>query len=115
MAEDNVINQKVISSMLSKGGHAVTIANNGLEAVEYAAKEAFDLILMDIQMPEMDGMEASREIRRTSGPNARKPIVAFTADAVKEHREDFLKSGIDAVVIKPVKFDVLCAEIAKVL
>ena len=115
MAEDNLINQKVISSMLSKSGHAVTIANNGLEAVEYAAKEAFDLILMDIQMPEMDGMEASREIRRTSGPNSRKPIVAFTADAIKEHREDFLKSGIDAVVIKPVKFDVLCCEIAKVL
>ena len=115
MAEDNLINQKVISSMLSKNGHAVTIANNGVEAVEYAAKEAFDLILMDIQMPEMDGMEASREIRRTSGPNARKPIVAFTADAVKEHRDDFLKSGIDAVVIKPVKFDVLCSEISKLI
>lgn len=113
MAEDNLINQKVISAMLSKNGHAVTIASNGREAVEEAAKEAFDLVLMDIQMPEMDGLEATREIRRTSGPNARKPIIAFTADAVKEHHEDFFKAGIDTIIIKPVKFEDLNEEIAR--
>jgi len=113
MAEDNLINQKVISAMLSKNGHAVTITSNGREAVEEAAKEAFDLVLMDIQMPEMDGLEATREIRRTSGPNARKPIIAFTADAVKEHHEDFFKAGIDSIIIKPVKFEDLNEEIAR--
>jgi len=113
MAEDNLINQKVISAMLSKNGHAVTIASNGREAVEEAAKESFDLVLMDIQMPEMDGLEATREIRRTSGPNARKPVIAFTADAVKEHHEDFFKAGINSIIIKPVKFEDLNEEIAR--
>ncbi|WP_135081883.1 hybrid sensor histidine kinase/response regulator [Terasakiella sp. SH-1] len=115
MAEDNPINQKVVTSMLNRHDHQVLVANNGREAVEMAAQDHFDLVLMDIQMPEMDGMEAARRIRQSDGPNAKKPIIAFTADAIKEHRQHFLDAGIDAVVIKPVKFERLFEEISKLL
>ncbi len=112
VAEDNPVNQKVIAAMLRKGGHEVVLANDGREAVTCAQEQDFNIILMDIQMPEMDGMEATRVIRKAGHQNADKPIVAFTADAVKEHREQFLAAGINAVVIKPVKFDELYREIS---
>ncbi|WP_165602662.1 hybrid sensor histidine kinase/response regulator [Candidatus Terasakiella magnetica] len=115
MAEDNLINQKVVTSMLMRHGHHIVLANNGVEAVQKAQEDEFDLILMDIQMPQMDGMEATAEIRKSAGPNAGKPIIAFTADAIKEHRPQFMEAGIDAIVIKPVKFETLFDEMAKLL
>ena len=106
-AEDNPVNQKVVSSMLMNKGHNVVVANNGLEVLDIISSGHFDLILMDVQMPEMDGLEATKKIR-TSGKNyASTPIIAFTADAIKEHRSGFMEAGVNDIVIKPVEFDKL--------
>ncbi len=115
LAEDNLINQKVVSSMLERNGHAVSVVGDGRQAVDTCRLHEFDVILMDILMPEMDGMEATRRIRRGDGPNKDKPIVAFTADAIKEHREMFTLAGISGIVIKPVKYEVLIEEISKLI
>ena len=93
LAEDNKMNQKVAINMLKKLGHTVTVAQNGKEAVDLYQKGGFHLILMDGQMPEMDGMEATRAIRALEAaapdPNARIPILALTANAMKGDRERF--------------------------
>ena len=104
LAEDNLMNQKVAIKMLKNLGHRVTIANNGREAVRYFKKTSFDLILMDGQMPEMDGIEAARTIRaleKSSG--GRIPIVAVTANAMAGDREVFIESGMDDYLSKPMK------------
>ncbi len=107
LAEDNKMNQKVAVNMLKKLGHKVTIAENGKEAVDLYQKGEFHIILMDGQMPEMDGMEATRAIRALEAaspdPNARIPIVALTANAMKGDRERFLASGMDDYITKPIK------------
>ena len=107
LAEDNKMNQKVAVNMLKKLGHQVTIAENGKEAVDLFQKADFHLILMDGQMPEMDGMEATRAIRalETADPGAGShiPIVALTANAMKGDRERFLASGMDDYITKPIK------------
>ncbi|NVK20368.1 MAG: PAS domain S-box protein [Methylocystaceae bacterium] len=113
-AEDNAINQKVIGKMLEQHGHQVTIANNGDEAINVFSENDFDLILMDMQMPVMDGEEAMTHIRLMGGPKSQIPIIAFTADAIKEHREDYLLAGADDVLIKPVKWETLEAKLFKV-
>ena len=101
VAEDNPINQRVAESILLKRGHSVTIVNNGVEAVEAVRRELFDLILMDIQMPEMDGLEATRMIRSLGGARARIPIVAMTAHAMKGDDEKCLAAGMDHYLSKP--------------
>jgi len=115
LAEDNKVNQNVLRAMFEKQGHSITTANNGLEAVKHASEMKFDVILMDMQMPEMDGEEATRLIRYSDNPNCNQPILAFTADAVKEHKDRFLKAGVDGVVLKPVKWDVLQEQIRHAL
>jgi PAS domain S-box-containing protein len=113
LAEDNEMNQKVAVNMLRKMGHDVSIANNGLEAVEAFEKKRYDLILMDCQMPEMDGIEATKEIRkREEGRDKRILIVALTAHAMKGDRERFLSSGMDDYLTKPVKKTILGTMIA---
>ncbi len=113
LAEDNQMNQKVAVSMLKKMGHAVTIANNGKEAVVAFQKEAFDLILMDGNMPVMDGMEATTAIRKiekvkhSKGIHTHIPIVALTANAMKGDREKFLTAGMDDYLSKPIKRETL--------
>ncbi|SIN77387.1 PAS domain-containing hybrid sensor histidine kinase/response regulator [Vannielia litorea] len=102
LVEDNEINRVVAREMLEASGHSVTLAHNGHEAVERAGKERFDLILMDISMPVMDGREATRTIRAGKGPCARVPIVALTANAMAEEQEAFLKDGMDDIVTKPL-------------
>jgi PAS domain S-box-containing protein len=105
VAEDNPINQKVICAMLRRQGWAVTLAANGKEAYEHFLQARFDLVLMDIQMPEVDGLEAARLIRRheqrTHTP-ARTPIVALTAHASRQQHDQCLREGMDAVITKPV-------------
>ena len=115
-AEDNAINQKVISSMLRRQGWSVTLAANGKEACEYFIGEHFDLVLMDIQMPEMDGLEASRWIRQREGKSAKPvPIIALTAHASEAQRRQCLAAGMDAVITKPVNLPSLLGGIAAVL
>jgi len=104
LAEDSVVNQKLAVALLTRQGHAVTIANNGKEAVAAAACESFDLILMDIQMPEMDGLEATAAIRAQEIPAGRHtPIIAMTAHALKGDRERCLEAGMDGYVTKPIR------------
>jgi CheY-like chemotaxis protein len=104
VAEDNATNQKLVSAMLEQQGHAVTLVGNGTLALERASQEPFDVILMDVQMPEMSGIEATAAIRkREEGTGRHLPIVALTARAMAGDREQCLAAGMDAYVAKPVK------------
>ncbi len=106
VAEDNPVNQKVISLMLKKIGQEIVIAANGKEAVERFKADHFDIILMDIQMPVMDGLEATKKIRAIEKQSqGHIPIVALTANAMKGDRENFLDAGMDDHVTKPVKLE----------
>jgi PAS domain S-box-containing protein len=106
LAEDNLINQKVIASMLTNLGCIVKSVADGKKALAVAAEESFDLIFMDIQMPEMDGYEATRRIReQEKDPQKRTPIVALTAHAMKGDREKCLEAGMDEYITKPVSID----------
>ncbi len=103
LAEDNLINQKVAVNLLQKKGHRVTVVENGRQALEMLEKEKFDLVLMDVQMPEMDGFEATRQIReREKLTGEHIPIVAMTAHAMKGDREKCLEAGMDGYVSKPL-------------
>ncbi len=110
VAEDNRVNQQIALKMLTSLGHVVIIANNGLEAVELVKKERFDLILMDGSMPEMDGFEATRIIRKSGFTN---PIIAFTAHAMSGDREEFIFAGMDDYITKPVKKEILIKTIER--
>ncbi len=104
VAEDNAVNQKLIARLLEKRGHSVVLAQNGREALEALEKQNFDIVLMDIQMPEMDGFEAMKRIRekeKVSG--AHQPVIALTAHAMKGDRERCLASGMDDYLNKPIR------------
>jgi signal transduction histidine kinase/DNA-binding response OmpR family regulator len=107
LAEDNVVNQKVAITMLSKMGHQVTLATNGLEALERWRQNEFDLIFMDVQMPEMTGLEATRQIRSEEAIGVHIPIVAMTASAMSEERDRCLAAGMDDFISKPVSYKVI--------
>jgi CheY-like chemotaxis protein/HPt (histidine-containing phosphotransfer) domain-containing protein len=116
LAEDSLVNQKLAIGLLERHGHRVTVANNGKEAVAMASRDRFDLILMDVQMPEADGMEATAMIRaheRQSGDHV--PIVAMTAHAMKGDREACLAAGMDGYIAKPIRAAKLMETIAEVL
>jgi two-component system sensor histidine kinase/response regulator len=103
VAEDNCVNQTVAVRTLEKMGHSVVVAENGLQALSLLTQEAFDLVLMDIQMPQMDGLAATREIREAKLPGySQIPIVAMTALAMKGDKERCLKGGMDGYVSKPL-------------
>lgn len=101
VAEDSPVNQLIATEQLRSAGHSITVANNGREAVEKAAAGGYDLILMDVIMPEMDGIEATRAIRRLPPPAGTVPIVALTANVMSEDRARILTSGMDGVLGKP--------------
>jgi len=104
LAEDGLTNQRFAVDLLENCGHSVAIANNGREAVESTARESFDVVLMDVQMPEMDGLEATRRIRdRERDDVKRLPIIAMTAHAMKGDREQCLEAGMDAYISKPIR------------
>lgn len=104
LAEDNPVNQRVAIRLLEKDGHHVTVANHGGEAVAAMERDSFDLVLMDVQMPEMDGFAAARLIReREAGKGRRIPIVAMTAHAMKGDRERCLAAGMDDYLSKPIQ------------
>ena len=103
LVEDSLFNQKLADAVLKKNGHRVTIANNGREALEIWRSGAFDLILMDIQMPEMDGFDATRAIRVQERKDSRHiPIIAMTAHALAGDRARCLEAGMDEYVSKPI-------------
>jgi CheY-like chemotaxis protein len=117
LAEDSAINQQLAVRLLEKAGHTVTVANNGREAVEALQREAFDLVLMDVQMPEMGGFEATAALRaREQSTGQHIPIIAMTAHAMKGDRERCLAAGMDDYVSKPVRardlFDAIARSVA---
>ncbi len=103
VVEDNLINQKVSLAFLSKWGATTKIANNGKEAIDIVKKEKFDLILMDLQMPVMNGVEATKAIRNFGSTYSDLPIIALTASAVLEVRQNAMEAGLDDFVTKPFK------------
>ena len=112
LAEDNLLNQEIAQELLTDEGFKVTIANNGKEAVNLVNDENFDVVLMDMQMPEMDGLEATMKIRETFASDTL-PILAMTANAGEEDRERCLKAGMDAHITKPIDPEVLMSELCK--
>lgn len=116
LAEDNPVNQRLAMRLLEKEGHAVTIAPNGREALACLDREPFDVVLMDLQMPEMDGLQATAAIRaRDERLHCHTPIVAMTAHALKGDRERCLQAGMDGYVAKPVQVAELFRAIRQVL
>jgi two-component system, sensor histidine kinase and response regulator len=104
VAEYNLVNQRLVTRLLEKKGHFVVVAGNGREALEALEKESFDLVLMDVQMPVMDGFEATAAIRkREEGKGIRVPVVAVTAHAMKGDREKCLAGGMDRYLTKPIR------------
>ena len=120
LAEDNEINQQVAREILEQAALVVEIANNGLEAVEMAQKNPYDAILMDIQMPEMNGFEATKAIRELKDPETGDPhtasglpIIAMTAHAMAGDREKSIEGGMNDHVVKPIDPDALFSALVK--
>jgi signal transduction histidine kinase/CheY-like chemotaxis protein len=114
LVEDNLTNQKVVKSILKRLGQETDVANNGIEAVVAAGNKKYDLIFMDVHMPEMDGFEATRQIRQRETRGHYPRIVALTADVLKGEREKCFEMGMDDYATKPIKIDILKAIIESV-
>ena len=111
LAEDNLVNQKVAVRMLDRLGYRVDVVANGVEALEAVRRQGYDLVLMDVQMPEMDGLEATRQIRMSGGDAAQPYIIALTANAMEGDREVCLAAGVDDYVAKPLGMKALAEAI----
>jgi signal transduction histidine kinase/CheY-like chemotaxis protein len=104
VGEDNPINQQVMRAMLARAGHTMRIVGNGEDVVRAVSEGSFDIVLMDIQMPRLDGMEATRRIRDLQPPKSQIPIVAVTADAMTGARDHYVRAGMDGYLAKPLRF-----------
>lgn len=115
VVEDYFVNQEVTQEILELMGLEVRIAENGLEALDFYKKERFDLILMDIQMPEMDGYQTTREIRKSENEDTHIPIIALTANALSGDAKKCLDAGMDDYISKPIEAERLEAILKKYL
>ena len=113
LAEDNVVNQKVATHLLDRIGYRADIAANGLEVLEALKRQSYDVVLMDVQMPEMDGLEATRRICREWPANKKPRIIAMTANAMQGDREKCLEAGMDDYITKPVRREELAIALGK--
>jgi CheY-like chemotaxis protein len=109
LAEDNLVNQKVVQHMLARLGYVVNIVSNGIEAVQELDRQSYDVILMDVQMPEMDGLEATRRIVAQWPAHERPYIIAMTAHALTGDEGKCIEAGMDGYVSKPIQLDRLVA------
>jgi CheY-like chemotaxis protein len=115
LAEDNLINQKLTVRLLEKQGWQISVANNGSEVLNLLDKNRFDFILMDVQMPEMDGIEATKEIRKREKETGKHiPIIALTANAFEEDKKKCLEAGMDEYATKPIKINKIFSIIEKI-
>ncbi len=114
LAEDNAVNQKLALRLLSQMGYRADVAANGLEAIQAIERQPYDMVFMDVQMPEMDGLEASRQICARWQPASRPRIVAMTANAMQGDREMCLQAGMDDYLAKPIRVDELVLALEKV-
>ena len=112
VAEDNPVNQLLVTALLRRQGHVPTCVDDGLKAVDAACAESFDCILMDMQMPVMDGITATRTIRQSTGPCANIPIIALTADASPERRRFYDNAGLTDFMTKPIDGNALAERLA---
>jgi hypothetical protein len=115
VAEDNQVNQMLMESLLGKLGHRYDLVEDGAEAVTAVEKGSYDLVLMDVQMPSVDGVEATQRIRALAGAAAETPIIALTANTMAGDRERYLAAGMNAYVSKPIDIDELAAAIESVI
>jgi CheY-like chemotaxis protein len=113
LAEDNVVNQKLALRLLQQMGYRADLASNGIEAVESVERQPYDVVLMDVQMPEMDGLEAARRITSRWQPTERPRIVAMTANAMAGDREECLAAGMDDYLTKPIRVEALVAALSQ--
>ena len=113
LVEDNAVNQKLAVRLLSQMGYRADLAGNGLEAIQAVGRQKYDVVLMDVQMPEMDGLEASRRICARWPRGERPYIVAMTANAMQGDRERCLEAGMDDYVSKPIRVNELVAAMSK--
>ncbi len=113
VAEDNQVNQAVLLAILGKSGHKIDMVADGSEAVSAVLRVPYDLVLMDVHMPEMDGVTATRKIRELPGEVRDIPIIALTANAMKGDREKYLEAGMTDYMSKPINPRMLIATIAK--
>ncbi|MGB3204248.1 MAG: response regulator [Crinalium sp.] len=113
LAEDNVINQKVASQILKQLGLKADLATNGLEVLDALRHQQYDVVLMDVQMPEMDGIEATRQIRQKWNQYNYPWIIAVTANTIGGVREECFSAGMNDFISKPLKKDILMAALSK--
>ena len=114
LAEDNAVNQKLALRLLQQMGYRADLASNGIEAVQAVARQAYDVVLMDVQMPELDGLDATRQICRMLPGSERPSIVAMTANAMQGDREMCIAAGMDDYITKPIRVDRLVEALARV-
>jgi CheY-like chemotaxis protein/HPt (histidine-containing phosphotransfer) domain-containing protein len=114
LAEDNSMNQKVALRLLERLGYGADVVSNGLEALEAVERQSYDVVLMDVQMPELDGLDASRQICERRPPSSRPRIIAMTANAMPEDREACLAAGMDDYLAKPIRADELAEALRRV-
>ena len=113
LAEDNAVNQKVALRLLERMGYRADVAANGLEALAALQRQPYDVVLMDVQMPEMDGLEASRRIKQNWPPAPEPRIIAMTANAMQGDREKCLAAGMDDYITKPIRTEALVAALSQ--